>query len=122
MHQRFLLAPALLGFSLIFGAAHAQISSKTPVVQVRLSEWTMGMASMTIKGVTEFAISNAGKYPHVFTVAGTFGGKPLLISSALLKAGEKTTLTISLPAGKYQVYCPIPGHADQGMKGTLTVQ
>jgi len=44
------------------------------------------------------------------------------VSSVLLKAGEKTSLTVSLPAGTYTVYCPLPGHADKGMKGTLTVQ
>ena len=122
MNKRMLLAPVLFGVSLLLGGAHAQSGGKTPVVQVNLSEWTMGMDSMTVKGTTQFDITNAGQYPHVFTIAGKVGGRPIMISSAILKAGEKVTLTISLPTGKYQVYCPIPGHADQGMKGTLTVQ
>ena len=115
---------ALAGSSLMLASApvQAQGTVKPQVVQVKLSEWTMGMANLTVKGVTEFDISNAGKYPHVFTIAGKVGGKDVMVSSTLLKAGEKTSMTISLPAGTYNVFCPIPGHAEQGMKSTLTIR
>ena len=118
--NRNLIVSALLGLSLTLGAG-AQ-NARPTAVAVKLTEWSMGMMTMTIKGPTEFDVVNVGKYPHVFTIQGTVGDQPFMISSALLKAGEKTTLTVSLPAGTYEVYCPIPGHADKGMKGTLTVQ
>jgi uncharacterized cupredoxin-like copper-binding protein len=30
-------------------------------------------------------------------------------------------VTVDLKAGKYEFYCPVDGHKQAGMKGTLTV-
>jgi uncharacterized cupredoxin-like copper-binding protein len=30
-------------------------------------------------------------------------------------------VTVDLKAGKYEYYCPVDGHKDAGMEGTLTV-
>jgi plastocyanin len=35
--------------------------------------------------------------------------------------GSHRRITISAPPGTYTFYCRIPGHAQAGMKGTLTV-
>ncbi|WP_425145226.1 plastocyanin/azurin family copper-binding protein [Deinococcus sp.] len=113
-----------LSWMLAGGAVQAQggTPAKPQVVEVKLSEWSMGMADMKAKGTVEFDVVNEGKYPHVFTIEGMVSGKAVMISSAKLKAGEKTTLTVTLPAGTYNVYCPIPGHAAQGMVGTLVIE
>jgi plastocyanin len=34
----------------------------------------------------------------------------------------KTSVTADLKAGTYEYYCPVTGHKEAGMKGTLTVQ
>lgn len=116
------IALALISATVFSQGTGNQAADKPQVVAVKLSEWSMGMMDTTVKGSAEFEVSNEGKYPHLFTIEGKIGGKSIKVSSSLLKAGEKTALTISLPAGTYFVYCPIPGHADQGMKGTLTFQ
>jgi plastocyanin len=36
--------------------------------------------------------------------------------------GGVSTVTADLKAGTYTFYCPVPGHAQAGMKGTLTVK
>jgi uncharacterized cupredoxin-like copper-binding protein len=36
--------------------------------------------------------------------------------------GAKTSVTANLKPGKYTFFCPVPGHEQAGMKGTLTVQ
>lgn len=35
---------------------------------------------------------------------------------------SKTSVTADLKPGTYTFYCPVPGHEQAGMKGTLTVQ
>jgi uncharacterized cupredoxin-like copper-binding protein len=36
--------------------------------------------------------------------------------------GAKTSVTATLKPGTYTFYCPVPGHEQAGMKGTLTVK
>jgi uncharacterized cupredoxin-like copper-binding protein len=40
----------------------------------------------------------------------------------IVNPGKTTTVTATLKAGKYTYYCPVPGHRQLGMKGTLTVK
>lgn len=36
--------------------------------------------------------------------------------------GNTSTVTVTLKKGTYEYYCPVPGHEQAGMKGTLTVR
>jgi plastocyanin len=36
-------------------------------------------------------------------------------------AGKGSSVTVDLKPGTYTFYCPVPGHEQAGMKGTLTV-
>jgi uncharacterized cupredoxin-like copper-binding protein len=38
-----------------------------------------------------------------------------------VSAGSTSTVTATLKKGKYTFYCPVPGHKQAGMVGTLTV-
>jgi uncharacterized cupredoxin-like copper-binding protein len=40
----------------------------------------------------------------------------------IVPAGSTTMFTTTLKKGKYVFYCPVPGHAAAGMKGTLTIK
>lgn len=42
--------------------------------------------------------------------------------SDTIEPGNKTSVTADLKPGKYTFYCPVPGHEQAGMKGTLTVR
>jgi uncharacterized cupredoxin-like copper-binding protein len=39
----------------------------------------------------------------------------------IVRPGKTTSVTVTLKKGKYTYYCPVPGHKQAGMKGTLTV-
>lgn len=40
---------------------------------------------------------------------------------ATVQPGGTSVVTVTLKPGTYSFYCPVPGHEDAGMKGTLTV-
>lgn len=44
------------------------------------------------------------------------------VGTRLLNGGERETITVNLPAGEYTYLCTVPGHAEAGMVGKLTVQ
>jgi uncharacterized cupredoxin-like copper-binding protein len=39
----------------------------------------------------------------------------------IVQPGSTSKITVTLKAGKYEYYCPVPAHKTAGMKGTLTV-
>jgi plastocyanin len=39
----------------------------------------------------------------------------------IVAPGHTSTVTVTLRRGSYTFYCPVPGHEQAGMKGTLTV-
>jgi uncharacterized cupredoxin-like copper-binding protein len=60
-------------------------------------------------------ITNNGALAHDFSIA------DLNITSQMLNPGESTTVTVNAPAGSYTFICTVPGHAEAGMTGTLTL-
>lgn len=39
----------------------------------------------------------------------------------IVSPGHSSSVTVRLRRGRYTFYCPVPGHLQAGMKGTLTV-
>jgi plastocyanin len=68
-------------------------------------------------GQVTIEIRNADRIDHALAVEG--GG--VTEESTIVPPGETSNLTIQLKRAKYRWYCPVPGHAGKGMKGTLTV-
>ena len=63
--------------------------------------------------------TNAGTTAHSIEIEGTPKGD---VKANVISPGQSTTLTANLKPGKYQFYCPVDSHKQQGMKGTLTVK
>ncbi len=68
-------------------------------------------------GKVTIVFTNASPVPH--NVAVTAGGK-VLGSTPTFMGGSKT-LAVALKPGSYKYLCTVPGHAQAGMQGTLTV-
>ena len=89
---------------------------------VKLKEWALGFKNMSVQnGHIRFDIENTGTIEHAFEVEGEAGGQKIEYKSPTLKPGEKTTLEVDLPPGKYDAYCPVHDHKDKGMRGKVTV-
>jgi uncharacterized cupredoxin-like copper-binding protein len=69
-------------------------------------------------GTYTFTVQNTGKAGHSLKIAGPGG---VDMTSDTVQGGESTTMTVTLQAGEYQVWCPVGNHRTTGMDTTLTV-
>ncbi|MEV6328608.1 plastocyanin/azurin family copper-binding protein [Streptomyces sp. NPDC051909] len=77
---------------------------------------TLSQQSFT-PGTYAFVMTNTGQHDHALEIEGPGGEN----RSNTVGPGESTTLTVTLKDGTYEVYCPVDGHKDQGMKTEITV-
>lgn len=68
-------------------------------------------------GTVTIDFSNQSSLPHAVAVEGNGVDK-----DGKVITGGKNTLTVKLKPGKYEFYCPVDGHRQAGMEGTLTVK
>jgi uncharacterized cupredoxin-like copper-binding protein len=73
--------------------------------------------SLDAAGKVTFTVSNQGEETHALEVEGSGVEE----ETESIAPGESGTLTVELQPGEYEFYCPIDGHKDEGMEGTLVV-
>jgi uncharacterized cupredoxin-like copper-binding protein len=89
-------------------------------VSLSASEFKFTPSDPAVKktGKVTFKVKNDGNTDHALEVEGPNGET----ETDAIASGESATLTVDLSkAGKYEMYCPIGNHRDQGMEGTVTV-
>ena len=64
------------------------------------------------------SLTNNSSVPHGMTIVNSSGAT---VGAVPVFTGGKRTLLVQLKAGNYTFYCPVPGHKQAGMVGTLTV-
>jgi plastocyanin len=69
-------------------------------------------------GKVTITMDNPASIPHAVAVEGNGVDK----DGKTAQQGGKSTVSVDLKPGKYTFYCPVPGHEQAGMKGTLTVK
>jgi uncharacterized cupredoxin-like copper-binding protein len=110
-----LAALALAGAALAGVVAHASASKTT--IRVTEREFKISLTKTHAPaGLVRFEVKNAGKYPHALAISGA-GVKA---KTKLIQPGKGAVLLVTLKRGAYSIWCPVPGHAAQGMKATLT--
>ena len=97
-------------------------TTPTQTVTVTESEWKIVLDKKEVKaGKVKFIISNNGpRLPHAFKLVNTATGKGVG-DQASVNLDEVDTVTINLAPGTYEIYCPLSGHKEKGMKTTLKV-
>jgi hypothetical protein len=103
----------------------APVTDPAPTVLTRLQattrEWSLTLSRPAIAaGALSLQLVNAGEDAHDLHVRPAAGGADLLSASST-QPGTNTTISGSLPAGTYTLYCSLPGHETAGMHATLTV-
>jgi uncharacterized cupredoxin-like copper-binding protein len=68
-------------------------------------------------GKLTIVMDNPSSVPHAVEVE----GKGVEEETKTLTGGT-AKMTVDVKPGKYEFYCPVDGHRDAGMEGTLTVQ
>jgi uncharacterized cupredoxin-like copper-binding protein len=89
-------------------------------VSLAASEFKFTPSDPAVKktGKVTFEVKNDGKIDHALEVEGPNGET----ETDAIASGQSATLTVDLSkAGKYEMYCPIGNHRDEGMEGTVTV-
>ena len=71
----------------------------------------------TKSGGVTIKMSNPAPLAHGIAVDGNGIDK---VGQTVDKGGT-STVSVDLKPGKYEFFCPVPGHRQGGMKGTLTV-
>jgi len=111
------LAAAVAGAAFAGVVAHQSANVNTVKVTEKEFHISLSPAKGTA-GPTRFVIKNTGKLSHALAISGP-GVK--LKKTVLIKPGTSATLTVTLKSGTYSVWCPVAGHAAQGMKTSLSV-
>jgi uncharacterized cupredoxin-like copper-binding protein len=121
MSRRLIGVLALLVVALILGAQPAMAHHSRPnasIVEVtagKPSEFSFTVSTTKVPlGAVTFDVTNEGKLPHDFKIAGK--------KTTLLSPGESQTLVVNFEkAGRYAYLCTVTGHAVAGMRGALEI-
>ena len=102
------------------GAPARRIPGDGAAVSVKLSEWNVELSQTSVTaGPVTFTVTNTGNIPHAFEIE----GQGLEQETAVLQPGSSATLTVTLKAGTYELYCPVgnDSHKKLGMQTGLKV-
>lgn len=101
------------------GSGRSTTSPSPSEMTVKLVDFTIQPARLTVAKGSTITVANAGKAPHNLFVSEASGR--IVVHTPNLDPGRSAPLTLDLPPGDYTVYCAEPGHEALGMKGTLQI-
>ena len=89
-------------------------------IKVKETEYklTPDKINLNKAGTYVFEAENRGNTTHALEIE----GKAVEEETHDLDAGQSAELKVSLKTGKYEIYCPVDAHRQQGMEGTVTVK
>ena len=90
------------------------------VKTIQETEFELHPAEITLDkpGTYVFKAVNSGDTVHALEVE----GEDIEEETAEIEPGQSAELKVKLKAGTYELYCPVDGHAEEGMEGKLTVK
>jgi uncharacterized cupredoxin-like copper-binding protein len=87
-------------------------------VTADLAEFSIALSETALEpGSYTFVVENSGSVDHALEVEGPSGE----VGIELIAPGDSAELAVTLEDGAYELYCPVPGHREQGMELDLVV-
>ncbi|MFH9554608.1 cupredoxin domain-containing protein [Streptomyces sp. NPDC017435] len=127
IHRRILLGVAASGLTALLAACggsgngsndNSTSTSHGAQVTAELSDFHIKLSTEKFQpGQYTFTAKNTGSHVHALEIEGPGGEN----RSKTVDPGQSTTLTVTLKSGSYEVYCPVDGHKDLGMKTEISV-
>ena len=116
-----LVAALVAALVLVLIPREAPASAPFPTrVQVTSTEFRLTLSRVVVPGGrVRIELVNMGEDPHDLKLRRIGGKYTYTIPETL--PGERSTKTLRLIRGRYQVWCAIAGHRDWGMRATLRV-
>jgi plastocyanin len=89
-------------------------------IRIEETEFKLQPAEITLDkpGTYVFEAVNSGDTVHALEVE----GEGIEEETKEIQPGQSAKLEVELEAGTYELYCPVGGHKEEGMEGTLTVK
>ena len=89
-------------------------------VDMTAADFKFDPSDPTVKsGDVTFKLTNDGQNPHSLEIEDVNGQDQEIEGD--VSPGQSGTMTVNLPPGKYEFYCPVDGHKEMGMEGEITV-
>jgi uncharacterized cupredoxin-like copper-binding protein len=99
--------------------APAETEAAGATVSEDMTEFKFSEPNPTVKsGAVTFEVKNSGATVHALEVEGAGVEE----ATGNMDPGASETLNVDLKPGKYELYCPVGNHRDQGMEGEITVE
>src|SRR5471030_2978387 len=114
-----LIPLAAMGTLALVGSGPAGASSKTTKVKAVETDFKIALSKKSFSpGKYTFVAENKGKDTHALAITG-----PGLKNAATpdIAPGKSLDLKVTLKSGKYDIFCPVPGHKALGMNVNVTV-
>ncbi len=99
--------------------AGANNTANTQQENITGTEFSFSPSTFTVKKgrPVNIVFRNDGKYPHNLTIGS------LNVATKTIDPGSRDTVTFTPQnSGQFQFSCTVPGHADRGMVGMMTVE
>jgi uncharacterized cupredoxin-like copper-binding protein len=107
------------------GSSHGKTGGVIKTVAIKESEFKLSPSSVTLSkpGTYAFKAENNGSVQHSLTIEGKgVKGDEVELEQAL-SPGQSGVLRVTFQkSGTYEMYCPVDGHEQEGMKGEVVVK
>jgi plastocyanin len=107
------------------GTSQGTTGKVIKTIAIKETEYKLSPSSVTLSkpGTYAFKAENNGSTQHSLTIEGKgVKGDEVELEQAL-SPGQSGVLTVTfLKSGTYEMYCPVDGHEQEGMKGKVVVK